>query len=85
MLSASATSLMKPFIYVKLVIIQDNTVCSCMLATELSFNKYVSGFWKTNRIITLGLFYFIGPPNSYTCTLPIATVVLKGLADSVLF
>ena len=28
----------------------------------------VTGFWKTDRIVTLGLFHFIGPANGYTCT-----------------
>ena len=41
--------------------------------TILSVNRvewtYVNGFWKTNRIVTLGLFHFIGPANGYTCTL----------------
>ena len=27
---------------------------------------YVSEFWKTDQIVTLGLFYFIAPANSYT-------------------
>ena len=30
---------------------------------------YVTGFWKTDQIVTLGLFHFIGPANGYTCTL----------------
>ena len=28
----------------------------------------MTGFWKTDRIVTLGLFHFIGPANGYTCT-----------------
>ena len=31
---------------------------------------FVTGFWKTGQIVTLGLFHFIGPTNSYTHTLP---------------
>ena len=31
--------------------------------------KFVAGFWKTDQIVTLGLFHFIGPANGYTCTL----------------
>ena len=32
---------------------------------------YVTGFWKTDQIVTLGLFYFIGPTIGYTHTLHI--------------
>ena len=44
---------------------------------------YVTGFWKTDRIVTLGLFHFIGPAiaNGYTCTLYTYTVQLPGLVD----
>ena len=31
---------------------------------------YVTGFWKTDQIVTLGLFHFIGPANG-----PMATLV----------
>ena len=31
---------------------------------------YVTGYWKTDQIVTLGLFHFIGPADSYTHTLP---------------
>ena len=27
---------------------------------------YVTGFWRTNQNVTLGLFHFIDPANSYT-------------------
>ena len=30
---------------------------------------YVTGFWKTNRNVTLGQLYFLGPANSHTHTL----------------
>ena len=30
---------------------------------------YVTGFWKTDRIVTLGQFHFIGLANSYAHTL----------------
>ena len=33
----------------------------------------VTGFWKTDQIVTLRLFHFIGPGNGYTCTLHIHT------------
>ena len=29
---------------------------------------YVTGFWKTDQIVTLVLFHFIGPTNGYTRT-----------------
>ena len=28
--------------------------------------KFVTGFWKTDRIVTFGLFHFIGPVSCYT-------------------
>ena len=35
---------------------------------------YVTGFWKTDQIVTLGLFHFIGPSTlvhyTYTVQLP---------------
>ena len=31
---------------------------------------FVTGYWKTDQIVTLGLFHFIGPADSYTHTLP---------------
>ena len=31
----------------------------------------VTGFWKTDEIVTLGLFHFIGQTNCYTHTLHI--------------
>ena len=33
-------------------------------------NTYVTGYGKTDQIVTLGLFNFIGPADSYTHTLP---------------
>ena len=49
------------------------------LITLVVFNFYlvitevanVTGYWKTDRIVTLGLFHFIGPADSYTHTLPV--------------
>ena len=32
---------------------------------------YVTGYWKTDQNVTLGLFHFIGPADSYTHTLPV--------------
>ena len=29
-------------------------------------SKNVTGFWKTDQIVTLGLFHFIGPANGHT-------------------
>ena len=36
---------------------------------------FVTGFWKTDQIVTLGLFHFIGSANGYTCTLHINSVI----------
>ena len=41
---------------------------------------YVTGFWKTNEIVTLGLFYFIGQPMATLIYYPF-TVPLPGLVD----
>ena len=38
--------------------------------------SFVTGFWKTNQNVTLGLFQFIGPANDYTHTLPIHTAIV---------
>ena len=37
----------------------------------------VTGFWKTDQTATLGLFHFIGPANSYTCTLHIHSAITR--------
>ena len=31
----------------------------------------VTGYWKTNQNVTLGLFHFVGPGNRHTHTLPV--------------
>ena len=38
---------------------------------------YVTGFWKTDQIVTLGLFHFIGPANGHTCTLHIHSAITR--------
>ena len=38
---------------------------------------YVTGFWKTDQNVTLGLFHFIGPANGYTHTLQIHTAIVR--------
>ena len=38
-------------------------------------NLFVTGFWKSDQIVTLGLLHFIGPANGYTCTLHIHSVI----------
>ena len=37
----------------------------------------MTGFWKTDWIVTLGLFHFIGPANGYTCTLHIYSAIIR--------
>ena len=37
----------------------------------------VTGLWKTDQIVTLGLFHFISPANGYTCTLHIHSTVTR--------
>ena len=38
---------------------------------------YVTGFWKTDWIVILGLFHFSGPANGCTCTLHIHSAITK--------
>ena len=38
---------------------------------------YVTGFWKIEQSVTLGLFHFIGPANGYTCTLHIHSAITR--------
>ena len=40
-------------------------------------NLFVTGFWKTDEIFTLGLFHFIGAANSYTHTLPTHSAITR--------
>ena len=37
----------------------------------------VTGFWITNRIVTLGLFHFIGTANGHTHTLHIHSAITR--------
>ena len=39
--------------------------------------QYVTGFWKADQIVALGLFQFIGPANSYTHALPIHSAITR--------
>ena len=52
-------------------------VHKCFLSAFIETLAYVTGFWKTDQIITLGLFHFIGPANGYTCTLHIYRAVTR--------
>ena len=51
-----------------------------LLLSILTQNVFVTGFWKTDRIVTLGLFHFMAQLMAtlihYTFTLP-----LSGLVD----
>ena len=50
-----------------------------LMITQLSTHKrtHATGFWKTDQIVTLGLFHFIGPANGYTCTLHIHSTIIR--------
>ena len=52
-------------------------LCSNMLRKSLLTITYLIGYWKTDQIVTLGLFHFIGPPNSHTHTLPIHSAITR--------
>ena len=43
-------------------------VCVCMCVTA---------FWKTDQIVTLGLFHFVGLANGYMHTLPIHNAIIR--------
>ena len=45
-----------------------------LLNTQCAF---VSGFWKTDHNVTLGLFHFIGPAYSYTHILPVHSGIIS--------
>ena len=49
--------------------------CPPRLPTFLCTN--VTGIWKTDQIVTLILFHFIDPANSYTCTLHIHSSITR--------
>ena len=54
-----------------------------MFSEFSGFNRYiiyVTGYWKTDRNVTLGLFHFIGPADSHTHSLPMHCALI-GLAD----
>ena len=38
---------------------------------------HVTGFWKTDRNVTLDIFHFIGQTNGYTRTLHIHSVSIR--------
>ena len=42
-----------------------------------SLTLYVTGFWKTDQIVTLGQFHFIGQTNGHTRTLCIHSVSIR--------
>ena len=48
-----------------------------LTTTYLASYLYVTGFWKTERNVTLDLFHFIGPANIYTHTLPIHSGITR--------
>ena len=51
-----------------------------------NIHAYVTGYWKTDQIVTLGLFHFIGPANGYTCTLHIQSAITRlGYIKGLLF
>ena len=47
------------------------------LKQHLYIATYVTGFWKTDQIVTLGLSHFIGPANGYTCALYIHSAITR--------
>ena len=37
--------------------------------------NYVTAFWKTEQIVTLGLFHFIAPAHTYIHALPMHSAI----------
>ena len=59
-------------------------MCVCMYVCKYAYmyicmyaGMYVTGFWKANQIVTLGLFRFVVPANGYTHTLHIHSAVTR--------
>ena len=49
-----------------------SVLCVCVCASvRVCVCVCVTGFSKTDQIVTLGLFHFVGPVNGYTHTLHI--------------
>ena len=51
-------------------------VCVCVCVCVCVF-VCVTGFWKTDQIVTLGLFHFVGPVDGYTHTLHIHSAITR--------
>ena len=52
-----------------------NKICIIYISTTKLI--YVTGFWKTDQLVTLGPFHFIGPANGYTHTLHIHSAITR--------
>ena len=55
-------------VYVRVYVL---CVCGCLMYVH----KYVTGFWKTNQNVTLGLFHFIAPAKSHIHPLPVHSCI----------
>ena len=64
------------YIYICMSVYTHTYICMyvCMHAYIYT---YVTGFWKTDQIVTLGLFHFIGPANGYAHTLHIHNAITR--------
>ena len=52
-------------------------IVPCIQMFSIISDTFVTGFLKIDRIVTLGLFHFIGPANGYTCTLHIHSAIIR--------
>ena len=48
-----------------------------ILNVNFTMILYVTGFWKTDQIVTLGQFHFIDQTNGHTRTLRIHSVSIR--------
>ena len=51
--------------------------CWSRYTPNVNSPTFVTGLWKTDQFVTLGLFHFIGAANGYTCTQPIHSAITR--------
>ena len=53
---------------IQVVYIYMGDACSTVNNHTIDISQYVTGFWKTDQVVTPGLFHFITPAKSHSCT-----------------
>ena len=72
-----AVSILIAYLKSSYLYLKNNTESYAYSTSWVRCLLYVTGFWKTDRNVTLGLFHFIGPANAYTHTLHIRTAIIR--------